>query len=142
MSNIPGFVQKIRSGDFAGAQDELANAAYDKIVAGQVNAEVARINEEAGPYSKYVRESAAQKVHEAYQQGKIQTPQDLVNTYQHAIHQEVETFKNAVRPGYMRTESEPYLPADQEIRDYIAERRQRQAELKEEGRRISTLPLR
>src|SRR5690242_13499911 len=110
-NNIPGFVQKIRSGDFAGAQDELANAAYERVVRDQVNSSIEQINQQAGPYSKYVREQAAQRVNEAYQQGKIQTPQDLVTHYEHAIHQEVETFKSAVRPGYMRTESEPYLPA-------------------------------
>ena len=136
----PRWVESIRTGNFDAAQEDLTNAAYERVVGAQVNAECQRITQAAGPYAKYVQNDAIQAVHQAVQAGKVQTPSDLVSTFERAMSRAIDAFKQDVRPGYLRTESEPYTPADQEVRDYITERKQHQQHLKDEGRKIAQTP--
>jgi hypothetical protein len=100
---------------------------------------VAEALQDAGPYGRYCHLGAIQQVEKQMQQGRISSPQQLVQSYKNALDGEIQDFRQAVRPGYMRSETEPYLPASQEVRDYVQERRAQQAALKEEGKRISSV---
>src|SRR5215831_12543017 len=50
----------------------------------------------------------------------------LVQSYERAVRDKVSTSRAQVRPGYQRSTPEPYTPADQEVHDYVQERRARQ----------------
>jgi hypothetical protein len=148
--STPRWTEAIRNGDFQAAEDDISLAVGQRLLprlqqaaeTAQVMEEVNRANAEAGPYHRYVQVSVLGKLNNDVVSGKIQTPSQFANAYKQLVNEEVQTFRNEVRPGYMRSESEPYLPADKEVRDYIADRRATQLHLKEEGRRISNTPIR
>jgi hypothetical protein len=135
-NNLPKWTQAIRQGDFAAAEAELTNAAATQV---HFHNEMARIQSEAGEYGRYVALPVAERIQQEAQQGRITNPQQLLQSYERAVTEEVRNFRAQVRPGYMRSETEPYTPADQEVRDYVADRKQRQHELQEAGKRMSSL---
>lgn len=142
--SIPKFVESIRQGRFEEAQDSITDAAYNKLVGAQVQAEVQRITESAGPFAKYVageaQAKAAERIQQSASQGRQITPREVVTTFEHQLQSEIAQFKQAVRPGYMRSETEPGIPARQEVEDYLEMRRSNQQRLKDEGVRIATTP--
>lgn len=140
-NQLPRWVQHIRSGQFDQAEQELsagaAQRAHDALVGQQVNDAVGQALQNAGPYGRYCHLGALQRVEREMQQGRIQSPQQLVQAYRSALDGEVQDFKREMRPGYQRSTYEPYTPADVEVRDYVADRRAQQEALKEEGKRIT-----
>jgi hypothetical protein len=138
-NNIPPAFQKIRSGDFEGAQADLTNAAAAKIQHAQMIDEAQRITDEAGPYAKYAMPAAAARIDAEMRQGRFTTPAQVTQAYREALENEIETFRREIRPGYQRDSYNSGNVADQEVSDYVAERRARTEQLKQEGRKISSL---
>ena len=139
MSNEnPTWVNKIRSGQFDAAADELTSAAAqrvnDTLIAQQVNAEVARINTEAGELGKYCVADAQQRVQQAYNQGKISSPGALVDAYRSAMQESISEFRT--QWDHARSPYSPGIPADESVREYVQSRRAEKARLIEEGKRI------
>lgn len=120
MSNQnPSWVGRIQQGDFTGAESDLANIAARQVREQQAANEIQRLGEQSA-YGKYTAVPAAIAVAELYKQGKIQNEAQAVQAYADCLERENMEFRAKMRPGYLRTSTEPYLPADQECRDYVA----------------------
>lgn len=132
---LPNWVQSIRNGDFSSAEESLVNEAAQRLHIAQ---EAQRI-EQSSPYSQYIKGAAIQKLTERVQRGEVRNVQEAMRAYGELMEHETEQFKQTVRPGYQRSQYDPYEPASKEVEDYCQERRQRQQELKDEGRRIATI---
>jgi hypothetical protein len=135
----PRWAEAIRQGDWSGAEEALSDAAIQRYSVAQIQPRCAQITEDAGAYGKYCANLAEEKVRKDYQQGLLRSAEDVVTAYEHHLNTEIQQFRQDVRPGHMRSTTEPFLPADAEVRDYIQERRARQQELRDEGRRIATI---
>lgn len=150
----PKWTQDIRQGNFEAAEDDLTNKAAQKIIpaieqsywSAQVNAAVDKIDQQAGPYTKYCKLEATQKVQQDMQQGRIQGPQQLVDSYSNHLNQGIQEFKSAVKPGHARPGAgvsdgagnyvmfnhyEP--PSPQELNDYVAGRNKVVQDQKQDG---------
>lgn len=146
MSNYkqtPGWVGAIRSGNFDQAEAELTQASaqrvHNQLEEQRAYEGVRRINEQAGHYSKYAMGPSIARVSEEVQQGRIQTSDQLLTRYNEVLNEEITQFRQDVRPGFMRSQTEPYTPADAEVRSYCEERRAQQEALKSEGRAIASV---
>ena len=132
----------LKYGDIDSAEELLTERTAQRIIphlqqiaAGQQALEqVNQITNEAGAYSQYVMPKVAERVQQDLVNGAIKTPQDFVGRYRDLLHEEIGRFRQEVRPGYERSGYTPYQPADQEVRDYIAERQALQAQRNGAGR--------
>ncbi len=125
----PDWIDSIREGRFLDAENQLTRKAVEKVseayTASQVQEKCQEIlNQNAGEYSQYLENGAAQRVQRQFAEGKIQTPQGLIDAYQDAVRQEVRDFNAKVMPGYARSTYDPGVPADREVLDYCAQRRE------------------
>jgi len=130
------WVNKIKQGDFSGAEQALAETASRQVREAQVLNEMQKLAAET-ENGKYVAIPAAIKTKEAYERGEFQSGEQAVAHFRRQLEIESDEFVKNVQPGYRRSAYDPHIPATQEIQDYIRTRQGEQQALKDEGKRIA-----
>lgn len=146
MNNNKPWVNAIRQGDFAQAEEDLSNAAAQRLLPlveqrymqAQLAQEEARIDSRVGAVSRYVKTEVMQDLQQAIAQGKVQSPSDLIARYDHSMQTRVAEFKNRFRETV--DPANPYNPSDDSVHEYVQSRKAESARLREEGKRISQTP--